>query len=68
VSESQYSPRPYPRLAEVQAKMAFDDLTVKELHAKTGMSYGYIVRLLNGYSYSARAVARLRAAVGLPPE
>jgi hypothetical protein len=60
-----YPARPYPRLADVQAKVAYDGMMVKELAAKAGLGYGYVVRLLNGYSYSERAVEKLRVAVGL---
>jgi transcriptional regulator with XRE-family HTH domain len=58
-----YSLRPYPPQREIRAGMALQGITVKDVHARTGLSYQYVVRLLNGYCYSVPALAKIRAAV-----
>lgn len=58
-----YTPRPYPPQRELRARMVLHDVTVKDIHARTGLSYQYIVRILNGYCWSPPAQEKILAAV-----
>ncbi len=57
--------KPYPPQREIRAAMALRGLSVKDVHVRTGISYGYLVRLLNGYATSRPAIARIRAGIGI---
>lgn len=60
-----YGSRPYPPQRQVRAAMSLRGLTVKDVAARSALSYQYVVHLLNGYCQSEPAMVKIRAAVGI---
>ena len=55
--------KPYPPCLGIKGALASRGISVKEVAVTTGFSYNYVVRLLNGFSYSESALRKICEAI-----
>jgi transcriptional regulator with XRE-family HTH domain len=60
--------KPYEPMLSLKAAMAIRGLSVKEVANRAGLSYNYVVRLLNGFARSDPAVKKICEAIEQPAE
>lgn len=60
-----YGHRPYPPQRQIRAAMALRGYSVKDMANRTGLSYQYLVHLLNGYCQSDPALDKIWKAMGV---